>query len=722
MADMKKVELERVRKGSGQSTYVLSSRNLGRSQLEDFMGAANIPYNKIYYGGGKLYVKIPSTAVKIVGVYGQSPTYYDDLGQGVSIDPALAESEGVYYDESGQGYSIDPAKVQSGYTSATSSVASKTIAERTKVYEAGTTGVADVTLGREIYSVATPIEQVGLHAHTFLSPRGWDYAASYVTSYAFPGQRGPQDIVYEMAGSTGRLTEEQRQQYVISSAVFNPPAEILYAYAGGLALGAATAAVPKLGAVASSSLGKTVALGLTAGYVAETGMSVSEKLGKNDITGAGGDLLRAGGTLTAMVKGLNTGQKYGGEVLLARTDPGLGRGAKIAGKLEGTQSEWVRSPKEVDIKQLRGTSEKQFSEIFGKIKSQDATVFGSVSKQSQHMPGLVRSAADIDVATNRPADLQRALLSSSPRGARASGTGITGPGGHIFDIKAEGRLTAFPYAKSSIRTPDNIKITQLNEEMWRSLYGSIERGGRPGWQGAKDINRFYSAARTLAESRRLQAERSTLFRGFRIRRAEVTIREVEAFRIESPKITERLRIRGGEVKTPEFGESYIPASASRLPSMTGKSGPSPRSRLSRLPRSGPPTSAPYKVPSLVTRSFVPPSPGPPRSGRGLIVPDTSSLFKMSSYDIGPSPDPAPLPPLTRKPPKKGGRGPPPPALPDLVFRSGKSRKSGKGRLSLKFGYTPSLTGIYFGGTIPKAPKISTGLGIRAPVVRKKRSS
>ena len=65
MADTKKVVLENVKKGSGQSTYVLVKGSLGKAGLEDYLESANIPYNKVYVGGGKVYVKIPSTAARI---------------------------------------------------------------------------------------------------------------------------------------------------------------------------------------------------------------------------------------------------------------------------------------------------------------------------------------------------------------------------------------------------------------------------------------------------------------------------------------------------------------------------------------------------------------------------------------------------------------------------------------------------------------------------------
>jgi len=715
---LRKVELERVKKGSGQSTYIVASRNLGTSSLADFLRAADIPYNKIYYGGGKVYVKIPSTAQRITGVYGAPPTYYDELGQGVSMDPALAESQPVtIMDEAGLPMSADPGRVPFTYRTGTQIVASMSPQERTQAYVAGAVGPTDAAIGREVYDISSPLEQVGLHAHTLLSPKGWEYGASYVTSFAFPGQRTPQDIVYETTGAMGRITtEEQRQQYVLSSALFNPPAEILYAYAGGLVLGTATAAVPKLGQVAASGLGKGAAVALTGAYVAETGMRVSGKLGENDITGAGGELLKSGASLGAMVGGFKAGQKYGGEILLRRTDPGLGRAADIAKSLEGTRSEWVRSPESIKISQLRGVPGGQRADIFARIRTADATVFGSVSKQSQHMPGLVRSAADVDVAAAQPRALQRSLLGVSPEGARPAGTSIRGPRGHIFDIKAEPELGNFPYARRPIRAPGDTRITRLDEEMWRSVYGIRSRGGRAGWQGSKDINRFFSAARTLAESKRIQAERSTLFRGLRVSRAEARITEVEAFRLESPKIRERLRLRT-DLPEAEFTGSYLPAGSSRLSSMLGRTSLSPTGPSSRTPRSGTPSAIPSGPPSLITGGFVPPSPGAPR-GRGSMLPrPPPSVFTPPS---APPRTPDPFVPPSSPPPTEG---PPPSKTPPLIpagfMGRPRSRKSGRGRLSVKFGYAPSLTGLYLGGTIEKAPKISTGLGIRAPVRRKK---
>lgn len=743
MASYKKVVLDRVRKGSGQSTYVVASKNLGTGPLAKFLKASKIPYNKIYYGGGKVYVKIPSTAAQITGIYGQQTVYVDELGQGVSINPALVESGQAEYSnyptetmvinprtgesvpvsilrpeeqQSIYGRVLSPSEVLSGEVDYSESGPVSYVGSAgqpvTRVTERGLP-VNPSDYGDYIYSQATPSEQAALHAQTFLSPRGWDYGASYITSFAFPGQRSPQDIVYENINDMSRImNEEQRQQYVLSSAFFNPPAEVLYAYGGGLALGAATSAVPRLGELAASWAGKGAAAGLTGLYALETGRSVSGKLAKDDITGAGGDLLRAGSELTAMVSGFGAGQRIGGTSLLSRTDPGLGRGAKIAGSLEGTESEWLRLPRDLDITQLRGLSKSAKAEIFDIIGGSDSILYGSVSKQSQHMPGLVRTAADVDLATGSPKWLQNELLGRSPRGSRAVGDSIAGPGGHIFDIKRMNRYKDFPHLKPNIRAADDTILTRLDEEMWRSLYAAQSRGNRPGWQGAKDINRFYSAARTLAESKRLQAENARFFKGYKVGKAQKLIEDVELFRAEMPKITERLQARGPGPGDPVFsGSSYLPRGASRLPSMFGGSG-------SPAPRPRPPSI--FGGPSSPTATRTPSSPIPPRRITGS---STRTTFNPGSPWTPSSKPPAvggPSPPPIFKPPRPP-KNPKPPRIPGFdFFGRPKSSKRGRGKLSINFGYAPSLSGLFIGGSIPKAPKVSSGIGIRAPVRRTRR--
>lgn len=723
--DTSKIRLRKVKGGSGQSTYIVVGGYVSSRQLKEYLDAAGVPYNNAWTepgSPGKTYVKIPNGASNISLVVQetttQQPAGYVDMGY---INPETGQPISYVDPETGQPrYPADAPRatttqryIEAGPVSYVNLETGQPISYTTP----GGVPISSDDYGRYIYSQATPMEKAGLHAHTFLSPAGWEYAASYVTSYAFPGQRGPQDIVYGSIEEMSVLRENERAQYVLTSAVFNPPVEVLSAFLGGEALGVATTAVPRIGAIAASRGGQAVALGLTGAYVAETGSVVAGKLSQNDITGAGGEILRAGGQVGGMITGFKEGQKLGGRILLGRTDPGLGRGAAIASKLEGTQSEWLRSPESVDIKQLRSLDSQTRADIFGRIRGQDATVFGSVSKQSQHIPGLVRSAADVDVAAADAGALQRSLLGSSPRGARPAGTSIRGPSGHIFDIKTEPELRSFQYSKRPIRAPDDTKMTRLDEEMWRSLFASQSRGGRAGWQGSKDINRFYSAARTLAESRRLQAGRSRLFRGYRVQRAEALISEVEGFRMEMPKITERLSTRAPAPEM-ELTGSYLPSGASRLPSILGRSGYSPVARSPELGGSLRPPAAPTRL--VTTGSRIPPSPSPPLQGRGSFF-TTRRVTPGPSSVLGPSPEPPPPPPPSETP-TGGGKGTRTPRAPGLgeFFGARRSRRSGKGRLSVKFGYAPSLTGIFSGSTIARAPKVSTGLELRAPVARKPR--
>lgn len=706
MVDMerKKVVLKRVRKGKSQSTYVVTGDHMSERELTAYLEEAKIPYNRIYFGSGRYYVKVASRAPQIRGVYQEETVYVDEAGLPISRSPDL--------DESGQPISRSP----EAYKSTTQQVAEMTPEERREAYLRGSTGPTTQTIGKEVYSRATPTEQVGLHAQTLMSPRGWEYLGSYPASVFFEGQRSPQDIVEENLGTIYKMTPEERRSYVTTSMFVNPPAEVGYAVATGIVGGVAVSAVPRIGAVVGSKAGTAVAVGLTGAYAVSKGGEIVYHVQHDDYSKAFGTGFQVIGEVGGVVKGWRMGQRIGGDYLLGKTDPALGKASDIAKRVENTKSEWIREPENVDIMQLRNMPKTKRLSVFDTIKGEKATIFGSVSKETQHMPGLRGSAADVDLAAPKPGELQRALL-PKVRGSRPKGSSIINERGHLFDIKAESRLTSFPRTKPKLRTPRESKITRLDEEMWRSLFGAIQRGGREGWQGAKDINRFYKAARTLGESKRIQAEQATIMRARRLRMAEEVIEEIELFRIESPKISERLRLKfeGGKIiEEPQFVESYIPRGVRSSIIPRSSRIPSSNIRFSNIR----PSAARPTVSSLLGPEYNPTASritATPRSvfrGGSGSPPTTSSLLPpRGSY-----------PPPRGNPPSYINIGEPPPApTPKEEFLPSGRRKIpslSPGRLVLAKGYSPSFTGIVSGKSIKKAPSISTGLGLRPPARKK----
>lgn len=88
---LKKGQFTLVRSGSSQETYAV--KGVGSDIIKEYLKERNIPWNKIYFGSGVTYVKMPKGAFG----YATAPEqkYVDPLGQGISIDPSLAVDQGM---------------------------------------------------------------------------------------------------------------------------------------------------------------------------------------------------------------------------------------------------------------------------------------------------------------------------------------------------------------------------------------------------------------------------------------------------------------------------------------------------------------------------------------------------------------------------------------------------------------------------------------------------
>lgn len=566
----------------------------------------------------------------------------------------------------------------------------------------------------KIYATATPWEQAGLHAHTLLSPAGYKYMGSYVAPHFFPEAKTPEQTVKGQMATMRVMKPNETQQYIFESAFFNPVVETETLFLGGLGAGAVVARAPRIGAVLSSKGGRAVMYGFGTTYAAGQSYNILGEYHQKEYSKMFGTGIETAVGITAMGKGWKAGQKIGGESLVKSQVPELGAGAKIAKKVEGVKSEWFREPEQVRIEYLpeglKGSS-------FEVIKGKGATTFGGVSKETQFMPKVRAGTADVDIATGNTKALQKELLKvTRSMRTRSKGTGIVTESGHLFDIKPISRLKAFPYAKSPIKTPKGKKVTRLGEEMWRSLYGSIQRGERPGWQGQKDIVRFFKSGETLLKSKEIQIKRSKLpFKEYRLKRLGKVREEFETLKGKKPEIIRKLETT--TIRQPKFTqESYLPkwGKASYIPKVPKSYLPPKPSKPSLLPsRPSRPSPLPTEPSPIIPSSRIglrPPLPKPP--------PSEPSGHPPSRMPPSPLPPPPPtiIEPPPRKPPKRG----------KPLFRFGSydiskefKKASRSWETSRKYEYMPSLTAIVTGLKATKAPKTMTGVSIR-PVVSKRR--
>lgn len=141
-----------------------------------------------------------------------------------------------------------------------------------------------------------------------------------------------------------------------------------------------------------------------------------------------------------------------------------------------------------------------------------------------------------------------------------------------------------------------------------------------------------------------------------------------------------------------------------------------------------------KTPSLITtRSLLPtPTPTPtyvPSTGRTPTFVPTPAMVPtpgiVPAPGIVPTPTPTPTPTFTPSltvgytPTFVFDRGLPP--VPGWASGPWRGRKRARRGLGIRTGYRPSLAGVATGITIPKAPKVTTGIGIRYPVTPKKKA-
>lgn len=765
------IELIEKKKGTGTVIYEVrgttESRKISVTDIRQSLKARGVDVRKVWWEpGGKVYVKTGTTGLQSLQGLIQRPEQ--------PALPDLPEKEGYYKTDSGTMYHVDKygqvstvlpdaaARIEAQsqayearyqpYTSSPFELKpeAKKIIESQPSFPEESLKPGAIALAREmqkpqrqsyeerqqelaereaekIWSGTSPAEKAGLHAHTLLSERGGEYIGSYVAPFfGFPGKT-PEHITKETLADIQRIkTEQERQSYVLRSAVFNPVVETEMMFLGGFGAGAAAARLPRLGAIAASKSGKVAMAGLGASYAGGVGYEAYGEYQRGEYAKMFGTSIMAGVSAVSLGKGFKAGQKYGGGLLLKAQAKELGEGVKFAKKMEKVKSEWLIEPKDVEISQLPKGYRKSAFETIGKEKG---TVFGTTAKEAQFKPSLRAGTADVDVAVKNTRKMQKELLKLGIPGAKPKGQGIVGKDGHMFDIKSSSRYSrfqSFPHKQKPLTTPGGKKITRLGEESWRALHGVVDRGGRAGWQGMKDIVRFSKSIETAIASKEIQIKQSSLpFKEFRLGRLEKLKTEFMEFKQKEPKLTSELRAkaRKGKLEEPVFVESsYLPrwGGRSMLPKVPRSILPARPSR-SILPRGPSGLSPSPKPPSLIPPSRAPPS-GIPIVPSSIIPSGIGSSLIKSPSRLPPSKIP-PTPIIV-----------PPPRIPDIATEFGKLPRFGMGleerpkkRKKRKplwatergYKYAPSLTAIVSGIRSSIKPAKLTGLGIR-PVVSKKR--
>lgn len=154
---------------------------------------------------------------------------------------------------------------------------------------------------KKVYESVTGGQKAQLHATTFLSPKGWWYAFSYV-----PGGRKPKEIVLERMKE---MAIQPRWQTVIESAFFNPAVDVELA-----ALTALGAVKISTSAIGTRILAKpSVKFGLKAIGIGFYSIKAIETLGevqKGEYEKAGGIVLQTAAQTIGGIAGYKVGMKY----------------------------------------------------------------------------------------------------------------------------------------------------------------------------------------------------------------------------------------------------------------------------------------------------------------------------------------------------------------------------------------------------------------------------